>query len=360
MDAPARLVVLAPNWLGDAVMALPAIADAAAARGRAASLAVAARGGLAPLFDGGPGRRRGGRPRCRAAAPVGRRRMPRPSARERFDARAAPAQLVPRRAGRAGAPGSRSAGATRPTAAAWLLTRRGRAARRRAPAPGGLLPATSRAALGIAVGTASTRCSRSRRRRARQARTPARAARLARRAARRARAGRRLRLAPSAGRPIACGRARGAPGAETRRARACIVGAAADRETAADVIGAPRAAGVAAGASIDLTGRTDLPTLVGVLAALRARSSRTTPARCTSPRRSACRSSRIFGPTASGRPRRCRARPAATPCIVHTDVWCRPCMLRDCPIDHRCMTGIAVETVLGAGDAGASGGTGAA
>jgi heptosyltransferase-2 len=26
--------------------------------------------------------------------------------------------------------------------------------------------------------------------------------------------------------------------------------------------------------------------------------------------------------------------------IVTTAVWCRPCMLRECPIDHRCMTGI--------------------
>ena len=23
--------------------------------------------------------------------------------------------------------------------------------------------------------------------------------------------------------------------------------------------------------------------------------------------------------------------------ILHTDVWCRPCLLRECPIDHRCM-----------------------
>jgi len=26
--------------------------------------------------------------------------------------------------------------------------------------------------------------------------------------------------------------------------------------------------------------------------------------------------------------------------ILTCDVWCRPCMLRECPIDHRCMTGI--------------------
>ncbi len=32
--------------------------------------------------------------------------------------------------------------------------------------------------------------------------------------------------------------------------------------------------------------------------------------------------------------------------IVATAEWCRPCMLRECPIEHRCMTAIGVERVL--------------
>src|SRR5947209_7853614 len=45
-----KLVILAPNWLGDAVMALPAIADVR--RGLSgATIAVAARRGIAPLFE---------------------------------------------------------------------------------------------------------------------------------------------------------------------------------------------------------------------------------------------------------------------------------------------------------------------
>src|SRR4051812_4660470 len=44
-----RLVILAPNWLGDAVMALPAIADVRRAN-PAASITVAARAPVAPLF----------------------------------------------------------------------------------------------------------------------------------------------------------------------------------------------------------------------------------------------------------------------------------------------------------------------
>ena len=31
--------------------------------------------------------------------------------------------------------------------------------------------------------------------------------------------------------------------------------------------------------------------------------------------------------------------------VITNPVWCRPCMLRECPIDHRCMTGISVQTV---------------
>jgi heptosyltransferase II len=33
--------------------------------------------------------------------------------------------------------------------------------------------------------------------------------------------------------------------------------------------------------------------------------------------------------------------------LVHR-VFCRPCMLRDCPIDHRCMRGITVDAVVAA------------
>jgi lipopolysaccharide heptosyltransferase II len=32
--------------------------------------------------------------------------------------------------------------------------------------------------------------------------------------------------------------------------------------------------------------------------------------------------------------------------VVKTEVECSPCMLRDCPIDHRCMTRTSVESVF--------------
>jgi heptosyltransferase-2 len=34
--------------------------------------------------------------------------------------------------------------------------------------------------------------------------------------------------------------------------------------------------------------------------------------------------------------------------ILVNPVWCRPCMLRRCPIDHRCLRGIAPERVVAA------------
>jgi heptosyltransferase-2 len=52
----------------------------------------------------------------------------------------------------------------------------------------------------------------------------------------------------------------------------------------------------------------------------------------------------VFGPTdhttTSPRADNCR--------IVRVPVDCAPCMLRECPIDHRCMTGISAEAVLAA------------
>ncbi|MFY9570513.1 MAG: lipopolysaccharide heptosyltransferase II [Blastocatellia bacterium] len=52
----------------------------------------------------------------------------------------------------------------------------------------------------------------------------------------------------------------------------------------------------------------------------------------------------VFGPTehVSTRPLSEKAR------VVRHDVECSPCMLRDCPIDHRCMTRVEVDDVFGA------------
>ena len=54
MPDPNRLLVIAPNWLGDIVMALPALADLRR-RFASATLLVAARQNLAPIFESVPG-----------------------------------------------------------------------------------------------------------------------------------------------------------------------------------------------------------------------------------------------------------------------------------------------------------------
>ena len=53
----------------------------------------------------------------------------------------------------------------------------------------------------------------------------------------------------------------------------------------------------------------------------------------------------LFGPTRE-RETMPLSRPGRRVEILINHVWCRPCMLRECPLDHRCMTGLAPERVL--------------
>ena len=48
----------------------------------------------------------------------------------------------------------------------------------------------------------------------------------------------------------------------------------------------------------------------------------------------------IFGPTDER-----VTSPVGPHDVLLHKVFCRPCMLRDCPIDHRCMKGITVDAV---------------
>ena len=98
------------------------------------------------------------------------------------------------------------------------------------------------------------------------------------------------------------------------------------------------------GQVLDLVGRTSLEMLAGVLAisdacvcndsgAMHLAAAVGAPVIAT------------FGPTnekATGP----LARPSRAAHVLTHDVWCRPCMLRECPIDHRCMTGITPAQVF--------------
>ncbi len=120
---------------------------------------------------------------------------------------------------------------------------------------------------------------------------------------------------------------------ERRGVVSVLVGSRADRATGDEIAPGPHV--------VDLIGQTDLMVLAGVMARSRAFVSNDSGAMHMAAA-VGLPVTAIFGATderataplapASGSP------PAHE--ILTCDVWCRPCMLRECPIDHRCMTGI--------------------
>jgi heptosyltransferase-2 len=93
----------------------------------------------------------------------------------------------------------------------------------------------------------------------------------------------------------------------------------------------------------DLVGRSTLPALAGVLTHCRALVTNDSGAMHLAAAAGVAVTA-VFGPTDE---RATRPLGAAHVVIAHP-VWCRPCMLRECPIDHRCMRGVRVATVLDA------------
>jgi lipopolysaccharide heptosyltransferase II len=53
----------------------------------------------------------------------------------------------------------------------------------------------------------------------------------------------------------------------------------------------------------------------------------------------------MFGPT-DERVTRPIARDGSRAVVLTHDVWCRPCLHRECPLTHACMRGITSETVI--------------
>jgi heptosyltransferase-2 len=117
-----------------------------------------------------------------------------------------------------------------------------------------------------------------------------------------------------------------------------MVGSTADAPTAADVARAfqPRGARLH-----NLVGRTDLSALAGVLTLCRTLVTNDSGAMHLAAA-AGVPVTAVFGPTDDT-----ATRPLGDAHAVLTNpVWCRPCMLRECPLDHRCMRGIAVGAVL--------------
>ncbi len=120
-----------------------------------------------------------------------------------------------------------------------------------------------------------------------------------------------------------------------------LLGAAYDRQAARAIESWLRAqAPEAADRVVDLVGRTSLGALVGVAARTRVVVSNDSGAMHL-----AAAVGRpvvaLFGPTNER-----ATRPLGDHDVLLEDVFCRPCMLRDCPIDHRCMKRLTVDRVF--------------
>ncbi|HEY6360554.1 MAG TPA: lipopolysaccharide heptosyltransferase II [Vicinamibacterales bacterium] len=125
-----------------------------------------------------------------------------------------------------------------------------------------------------------------------------------------------------------------------------LVGSGADRATTATV--RDRVAADARSRVIDVAGETALEALAGVFSlaqvcvsndsgAMHVAAAVGTPVAA------------LFGPTREYETAPLARAGARTEVLTH-QVWCRPCMLRECPIDHRCMTRISPERVYTAVD----------
>ena len=97
---------------------------------------------------------------------------------------------------------------------------------------------------------------------------------------------------------------------------------------------------------IDLTGATTLGALAGVMTLATACVSNDSGAMHLAGAVGAPLAA-IFGPTRD-RETAPLTRSAGRAQVLVNQVWCRPCMLRDCPIDHRCMKGLTPDVVFDA------------
>lgn len=117
-----------------------------------------------------------------------------------------------------------------------------------------------------------------------------------------------------------------------------MVGAGADREAGREI----ESTLPAGSRVVNLIGRTDLRLLTGLLASCHAFVSNDSGAMHLAAAVGVPVAA-IFGPTDE----RVTAPLGDHDVIIH-QVFCRPCMLRDCPIDHRCMRRVSVDTVFDA------------
>ncbi len=99
---------------------------------------------------------------------------------------------------------------------------------------------------------------------------------------------------------------------------------------------------------LDLVGQTDIPTLAGVLAHCRALAANDSGALHLAAALGV-NVTAVFGPTNETltAPRSHQSPVTSHQSVVLTHAtWCRPCALRECPLDHACMLGVPAVDVL--------------
>ncbi|HYE86585.1 MAG TPA: lipopolysaccharide heptosyltransferase II, partial [Vicinamibacterales bacterium] len=125
-----------------------------------------------------------------------------------------------------------------------------------------------------------------------------------------------------------------------------MVGTNADRAACDTIARSLPGTGTRINRLIDFCGKTDLPTLAGILSEARVVVSNDSGAMHLAAA-AGTKVVAIFGPTRERQTYPLSAGPdAPAPVVVTHEVFCRPCMLRECPIDHRCMTRISAREVF--------------
>lgn len=125
-----------------------------------------------------------------------------------------------------------------------------------------------------------------------------------------------------------------------------MVGSKVDRATCDDIVRRMPKTGTRINRLIDFSGKSDLPTLAGILSQAHAVVSNDSGAMHLAGA-VGTKVVAIFGPTRERATSPLQASAAApAPVVITHEVFCRPCMLRECPIDHRCMRRISAADVL--------------
>ena len=114
-------------------------------------------------------------------------------------------------------------------------------------------------------------------------------------------------------------------------------------ESAVDAAGRDRqAAGERPGRLVNLIGSTDIRALIGVISRCQAFLSNDSGAMHFAAALGVPVTA-MFGPSDEH-----ETAPLGDHTVLTNPVWCRPCLLRECPIDHRCMKGISSDRVADA------------